>query len=213
MDPQAGRDTDQAAVSSKRKRQENDVGEMAVKRERGGGEEKDGNQHMPSRNGGVAMRTMVCPITNAMFEEPVEASDGRMYSRHAILEWFASSNEQGKPITSPSTRLPMCEDLIPNLKLQAAVAEFKEEQAAKRVENVHHPAGPMPPIQLQLLADSSETVKSLADLGSMFSVLDGLRGLLAETLDGWQPPQLVVVGQESSGKSSVLGEESGADLP
>lgn len=50
-----------------------------------------------------------------------------------------------------------------------------------------------------------ESVKSLAELGHMFSLLDGLRVLLAETLDGWQPPQIVVVGQESSGKSSVLG--------
>ena len=46
--------------------------------------------------------------------------------------------------------------------------------------------------------------KDLSELGNIFSLLDGLRGLLAETLDGWQPPQLVVVGQESSGKSSVL---------
>ena len=46
--------------------------------------------------------------------------------------------------------------------------------------------------------------KYLSELGNTFALLDGLRGLLAETLDGWQPPQLVVVGQESSGKSSVL---------
>lgn len=38
----------------------------------------------------------------------------------------------------------------------------------------------------------------------MFSMLDGLRDLLAEALDGWQPPQIIVLGQENSGKSSVL---------
>ena len=46
--------------------------------------------------------------------------------------------------------------------------------------------------------------KSLAELGAMFSLLDSLRQLLSETLKGWQIPNIVVVGQESSGKSSVL---------
>ena len=198
-------------MSSKRKRQAHDDGEVIVKRERGDeGSGKDENQHITSRDGDAAMWKMVCPITNAMFEEPVEAPDGCTYSKHAILEWFASCKERELPITSPSTRLPMGEDLIPNVKLEAAVAEFSEKRAAKRVENVQHPAGPVPSPkdeQLQVLAEGPENFKSLADLGGMFSLLDGLRGLLAETLDGWQPPQVVVVGQESSGKSSVLGEE------
>jgi hypothetical protein len=39
----------------------------------------------------------------------------------------------------------------------------------------------------------------------MFALLDGsMRELLTAMLDGWQPPQVVVVGEESSGKSSVL---------
>ena len=38
----------------------------------------------------------------------------------------------------------------------------------------------------------------------MFAQLDGLRGLLDETLKGWDPPKIIVVGQESAGKSSVL---------
>ncbi len=48
-------------------------------------------------------------------------------------------------------------------------------------------------------------MKSTAELGRVFALLDGSpRELLATTLDGWQPPQVVVVGEESSGKSSVL---------
>ena len=39
----------------------------------------------------------------------------------------------------------------------------------------------------------------------MFALIDGsLRKLLAATLDGWRPPQIVVAGEESPGKSSVL---------
>lgn len=42
------------------------------------------------------------------------------------------------------------------------------------------------------------------DLNSIFKELDSVRDILAETLEGWAPPQLVVIGAESSGKSSLL---------
>ena len=71
----------------------------------------------------------------------------------------------------------------PDLKVAAAVHKYREERDAA----------------------SSQPVKSIAELGRVFALLDGsLRELLAATLDGWQPPQVVVVGEESSGKSSVL---------
>ena len=47
-------------------------------------------------------------------------------------------------------------------------------------------------------------VKTLTELEGMLSQLDGIGDLLAETLQGWQTPKIVVVGSESSGKSSVL---------
>jgi len=46
----------------------------------------------------------VCPITNAVFEEPNVADDGRTYSKHAILDWFASCTARSLPLTSPFTR-------------------------------------------------------------------------------------------------------------
>lgn len=47
-------------------------------------------------------------------------------------------------------------------------------------------------------------VASLRDLREVFGRLDRLRDVLATTLEGWQPPQLVVMGGESSGKSTLL---------
>ena len=45
-------------------------------------------------------------------------------------------------------------------------------------------------------------MKSISELVRIFALPGGsLRELLAVTLDGWQPPSIVVVGEESSGKS------------
>lgn len=51
---------------------------------------------------------------------------------------------------------------------------------------------------------SLEGLSSIHQLNAVFAHLDPLRDILAETLDGWRPPQLVVIGPESSGKSSLL---------
>ena len=47
-------------------------------------------------------------------------------------------------------------------------------------------------------------VTSLKELGRIFAQLDGMRDLLARTLEGWQTPQLVVIGNEKTGKSTLL---------
>jgi hypothetical protein len=50
---------------------------------------------------GPPLWTLVCPITNAIFEEPVVASDGRTYSKQALRFLMASCKERGLPVTSP----------------------------------------------------------------------------------------------------------------
>ena len=142
----------------------------------------------------------LCPITNAVFEEPVVADDGRTYSQLALLEWFASCRQQGLPITSPFTRAEISERVVPNFDMAKAIKEYQAERVAAATTAAADPCAPVARGPQQ----DAGAVTSLAELGSVFALLDGLRGLLAETLDGWQPPQIVVVGQESSGKSSVL---------
>jgi hypothetical protein len=46
------------------------------------------------------------------------------------------------------------------------------------------------------------------ELARIFSLLDCLRDLLAETLDGWQHPSIAVVGEESSGKSRASHDDT-----
>jgi hypothetical protein len=146
---------------------------------------------------------LLCPITNAVLEEPMLAGDGRTYSHHAILGWFRSCSERQLPITSPCTRKPMSESLVPNSHIANSIDEYRKRRRAPGGKSA--PAGiPFSNFKNLHPLDVALAPKSLSELGAMFSLLDGLRQLLAETLDGWQPPQIVVVGQESSGKSSVL---------
>jgi hypothetical protein len=41
--------------------------------------------------------TLVCPSINAIFEEPVVASDGRSFSKKALRSLMASCKERGCP--------------------------------------------------------------------------------------------------------------------
>ncbi len=83
---------------------------------------------------------------------------------------------------------------MPNSDVAKSIEEYREMRHGERSSG-----GKAAPA-----LDATLASKSLAELGAMFSPLDGLRQLLSETLDGWQPPNIVVIGQESSGKSSVL---------
>jgi hypothetical protein len=155
-----------------------------------------------SLQGGVPRWTLVCPITNAIFEEPVVASDGRTYSKAALSSLIASCKERGLPVASPFGD-PLSEDFKPDPSMAAAILKYKEERAAR--VGAPDPPNSAPRGAARRDAPNSANVKSLAELGRIFALLDGsLRELLAATLDGWQPPQVVVVGEESSGKSSVL---------
>ena len=115
--------------------------------------------------------------------DPVLADDGHHYERHFIKKWFRSCKTQGRPISSPLTRAVISKNVVDanHLKLQIAHA-----------------------IHERSLVTGLEGISCVHDLNSIFKELDSVRDILAETLEGWAPPQLVVIGAESSGKSSLL---------
>ena len=70
----------------------------------------------------AVVSSFVCPITQAVMEDPVMTADGHTYERAAIEQWLASHN------TSPLTGLPLStHELVPNEQLarhiQAAAAQ------------------------------------------------------------------------------------------
>ena len=60
----------------------------------------------------AVVSSFVCPITQAVMEDPVMTADGHTYERAAIEQWLASHN------TSPLTGLPLStHELVPNEQL------------------------------------------------------------------------------------------------
>ena len=157
-----------------------------------------------------------CPISGDLLEDPVVAEDGNTYSRALLEEWFVeclSRDDIGKQTVSPVTRDPMGTMLTPREDYAVAIAEIREEYE-KRRRGRDEPVAEGEPApkkrrtrwgqSLAVASSTNPTNSSLNQLGAVFAHLDPLRDLLAKCLDGWEPPQLVVVGNENCGKSSVL---------
>jgi hypothetical protein len=125
----------------------------------------------------------VCPISGALLQNPVLADDGHNYERESIESWFRTCKAFGLAITSPWTRAVMSENLRDNIELKMKIAKAIYDRSS---------------------ANGLEGVSSIHKLNVVFEKLDELRDILADTLEGWRPPQLVVIGSESSGKSSLL---------
>ena len=128
----------------------------------------------------------LCPISNRLLYDPVVAEDGITYNRDSILEWFKSCAERGMDKISPITRA------VVGMKLKDVKGKKRPLQpdAESSLDNT--------------FASNIQGIASIHELRAVFSELDPLRDILAQTLQGWQPPQLVVIGQENTGKSSIL---------
>ncbi|EQC28380.1 hypothetical protein SDRG_13927 [Saprolegnia diclina VS20] len=80
----------------------------------------------------------LCPITQDVMVDPVVTMDGHSYERSAIVRWIQRSQAESRAgvATSPLTNLPLrSTQLIPNLALKKAIAEYKselDERPAKR---------------------------------------------------------------------------------
>jgi WD40 repeat protein len=127
-----------------------------------------------------------CPLSCVLLQDPVsiKGEPSHYYERKFIQEWFDECERKGKPITSPMTRKVVQPKLVENKILKQ-----------KLIKEWHKSA-----LDTSIVQNDS----SIHALREVFSHLDQLRDLLAKTLSDWQPPQVVVLGQQSSGKSSLL---------
>eukprot|EP00750_Incisomonas_marina_P008315 INCI1543.4.p1 GENE.INCI1543.4~~INCI1543.4.p1 ORF type:complete len:1172 (-),score=123.94 INCI1543.4:157-3672(-) len=127
------------------------------------------------------------PINGALMVLPVVAADGQTYDKSSIELWFRNRRAAGSPIYSPVTRQPLAdESLRPNPALAREIAAWRRTQrdgdgsaAAVNVTSVEH-------------------------LSPIFDILDGVASDLKDCLDSWEPPRVVVLGDQSHGKSTLL---------
>ena len=78
-------------------------------------------------------KNFICPITHEVMQDPVILSDGTSYERHAITQWFEAGNN-----TSPMTRLPVNQTLIPNRALKNLIEEFLKNDYKLATEHTTH---------------------------------------------------------------------------
>jgi hypothetical protein len=141
----------------------------------------------------------VDPFTGNLFVDPTLAEDGRTYEREHIETWIAQRKDN---LTSPTgvdatgTRKPMGPTLTPNtdLKRQIEVACAKQFEEMAAVDRDGAGLAPTSPVEL----------KRVDELGEIFAELDALGDILPASMENWQMPSFVVLGSESSGKSTLL---------
>ena len=170
-----------------------------------------------------AINALMCPITGVFFVDPVMAADDRVYSRGAIEGWFASQESMDREMTSPLTRAVIGTELTPCLDIRNAVEEhltrlealrqsradaIAQEEVDEASDRPIDAGDTQPGLERTSSLDPSREREptSIQYLNKMFEKLDSVRDILKSSLseENWQPPQLVVIGQESSGKSSLL---------
>lgn len=138
-----------------------------------------------------------CPLTGDITFDPVPIS-GVVYDRARLEAYIGQCKSAGILAVLPLTDQPIPLPLPLHADEQCAAARERLRQFVSSQLNRPHGANVSQDSGLGLLAKA-------------FEILDPLRGLI-EDHGLEQPPKVVVVGQQSSGKSSLLERLAGAAL-
>lgn len=158
---------------------------------------------------GESVPSLIDPITYEVFSDPVTASDNRTYERKAIAQWMQRSAERGEPRRSPLTQEAMTQDLKPNGVVKWLVEEAVEMKNGGVNVAVLPASALLVPQEkkrkAQEFGDEDEHEKeplSIRVLNAVLTVPEAVKDVVgAVPVDA---PQLVVMGNESSGKSTLL---------
>eukprot|EP00041_Stephanoeca_diplocostata_P035894 m.1281601 g.1281601 ORF g.1281601 m.1281601 type:complete len:1295 (+) comp24773_c2_seq8:252-4136(+) len=134
------------------------------------------------------VRNYVCGIDFSIMANPFTAADGHNYEGRNIRAWIKLRKDAGYAVVSPMTRQPMEDTLTENADLQQEISDFLAQRYA-----IPNPNG-----------EEDGAHELVHPLNSIFEVLDGLQDVLHEILDRWEPANVVVMGNQSHGKSSIL---------
>jgi len=140
-------------------------------------------------------------------QEPVKAEDGFLYEQERIQAYIWNHLRHGTRLVSPITQEPMGECLLPASEVKAAISEFGVPVKGDRSVEWEEHGLQKKRRRVCVPAQSSDNSK-FPDMSEMmsepFEELDSLRTLLQSVLQDLTPPRIIVFGDESSGKSSLL---------
>ena len=131
---------------------------------------------------------------------------------------LAAARRAESVVLSPKTREPMATTLTPEVDLRRSIDALLGRITASKDGSVEaalalawEPRGEQrEPRRVDVSDVDLETLEGPASadlaiaLSKVFRKLDPVRALLSSALDGWEPPKIVVIGDESVGKSTIL---------
>jgi hypothetical protein len=130
----------------------------------------------------------ICPINLTVMADPVTTEDGQTYENTAIRNWFETQRAKRVPITSPTTGSELRSDaLIPNAALKKEIDDFFKDDDDYLPNNA-----------IEIQANDINFGLSI----EIFKELDRIPTLLTD-LD-LPTPKIIVIGNESHGKSTLL---------
>ena len=129
----------------------------------------------------------ICPISYELFRDPVKAKDGFIYEWKCIENWFQQEKRtKNGIITSPCTReIIDDETLVDCVEKRHALDSFLVNKWSHQLKNYRNES-------------------SIYELNKVFKILDPLQYMLTTLNKDWKVPQIVLLGAQSDGKSSLL---------
>ena len=155
-------------------------------------------------------RHMTSPVTRQRMGRSLRANDtvkraiAELHERQAAKPGPPGSEEEAEPPDFAPLIAELSALGLKALKIRARAAGVDATKLADADDSPDIKAAVLELILEKAAQEGSADVSSVLQLGEMFAQLDRLRGPLAKCLDGWQPPALVTVGNENSGKSTLL---------
>eukprot|EP00966_Prymnesium_polylepis_P203706 4719316-Prymnesium_polylepis.1 len=140
----------------------------------------------------------ICPLCQLVFQDPVQAGDGRKYERRELAQWAKDFDKARSPLGG---NLGSEWHSLPQLR-----AEIKAEFESHRYKRqLHEPSYSHPAL------GKAASLRDISKLGRAFEHLEGVEHMSDNDIH-WSRPMFVALGADNTGKSTLLERVTGLPL-